>query len=248
MLQSQALPATCKCCPCSCRRHSAAHSCGPGDWRRGAAQAVRLGQGRAAVQCHRLCRAAAHSVNVGDHHSYTFGHGKTERLHSIRLGSITMHMHLLERRSHKTNRSCRYDWGYTPEVLGGVSALQWSPDNRALAVGTNCCCDIQYSVVSPTQVCCHLDHLAKRAEEARVHVWRPGGLGVAGHRSLVTIGVPADVLAAAGGKGSWHDTPHSSVAAVALHRRKWGVIAAAGGGASDDAADLLQIVLHTYLA
>lgn len=40
---------------------------------------------------------------------------------------------------------------------------------------------------------------------------------MAGHRGVVTLGVPADVLAAASGKGSWHDTPHSSVTAVALH-------------------------------
>lgn len=26
------------------------------------------------------------------------------------------------------------DWGYEPEVTGSVADLQWSPDNRALAV------------------------------------------------------------------------------------------------------------------
>lgn len=27
-----------------------------------------------------------------------------------------------------------YDWGYGPDMLGPVAALQWAPDNRALAV------------------------------------------------------------------------------------------------------------------
>lgn len=27
-----------------------------------------------------------------------------------------------------------HDWGYGPEVLGAVAALQWAPDNLALAV------------------------------------------------------------------------------------------------------------------
>ena len=27
-----------------------------------------------------------------------------------------------------------YDWGYGPEALGPVAALQWAPNNRALAV------------------------------------------------------------------------------------------------------------------
>ena len=56
-------------------------------------------------------------------------------------------------------------------------------------------------------------------------------LGMAGHRGVVTLGVPADVLVAAGGKGSWHDAPHSSVTAVALHSREWGIVPAAGGEA-----------------
>lgn len=29
-----------------------------------------------------------------------------------------------------------YDWGYGPDALGPVAALQWAPDNRALAVRT----------------------------------------------------------------------------------------------------------------
>ena len=28
------------------------------------------------------------------------------------------------------------DWGYEPEVTGSVADLQWSPDNRALAVSS----------------------------------------------------------------------------------------------------------------
>ena len=29
------------------------------------------------------------------------------------------------------------EWGYEPEMTGSVSDLQWSPDSRALAVGTH---------------------------------------------------------------------------------------------------------------
>ena len=31
-----------------------------------------------------------------------------------------------------------YDWGYGPEALGPVAALQWAPNNRALAVRPPC--------------------------------------------------------------------------------------------------------------
>ena len=31
-----------------------------------------------------------------------------------------------------------YDWGYGPEALGPVAALQWAPNNRALAVSSPC--------------------------------------------------------------------------------------------------------------
>ena len=42
-----------------------------------------------------------------------------------------------------------YDWGYGPEALGPVAALQWAPDNRALAVSRRAdwplCCSLHSS-------------------------------------------------------------------------------------------------------
>ena len=35
-----------------------------------------------------------------------------------------------------------YDWGYGPDALGPVAALQWAPDNRALAVRSHLQCPI----------------------------------------------------------------------------------------------------------
>lgn len=33
-----------------------------------------------------------------------------------------------------------HEWGYEPEVTGSSADLQWSPDNRALAVRGHTCC------------------------------------------------------------------------------------------------------------
>ena len=54
---------------------------------------------------------------------------------------------------------------------------------------------------------------------------------MAGHRGVVTLGVPADVLVAAGGKGSCM-TPRTAASLLSpFTAGEWGVVAAAGGEA-----------------
>lgn len=124
---------------------------------------------------------------------------------------------------------CRYDWGYTPEVLGSVAALQWSPDNRALAVRAACCAKSQPCEADRLRLIAHADELLQLMTVSYSLTSYPGGLGVAGHRGLVAVGVPADVLAAAGGARRGDDAPHRRPAAIALHSSHQRPAASAGG-------------------
>ncbi len=119
-------------------------------WRRGwrpeALHCSKLcGWGRPALHCipPQSYQVQPRLIGVLDHA------GATAQLVAVGLASGDVALHKLYgwgRQGRRSNDAAyaeplrvlsMYDWGYGPETLGAVAALQWSPDNRALAVSLN---------------------------------------------------------------------------------------------------------------